>query len=118
MNRILIAFLLLLNACTFDLRGSGDPLKIEVSKYSETVPQGGTFEVFIDVLSVTDPLEVAVVPLEEISVDETVGGSYALLKVTALDSASPGTQTLKVNLRSGAATSQLALGFSVTEKPE
>lgn len=118
MNRLLFASLLLLGACTFDLRGSGETLKLEVSEYSETLPQGETFEVFVDVLSVTEPLEVSVVPLEEINVDETVGGSYVLFEVTALDGAPPGTQTLTVNLRSGTASSQLALGFTVTEKTD
>lgn len=114
MKHLLLAVLLLLNACTFDLRGDGEPLRVEVSVYPETVPQGGSFEVFVDVLSVTEPLEVAVVPPEEVSVDETIGGSYVRLDVSAAEDAPPGTYTLTVDLKSGTAASQLALGFSIT----
>lgn len=114
MRRLLLATLLLLSACTFDLRGSGEPLRVEVSEYPETVPQGGSFEVFVDVLSVTERLEVALVPLEGVGVDETIGGSYVLLAVSAAEDIQPDTYTLTVNLKSGTATSQLALGFTVT----
>ena len=109
-----IGVLLLLGACTFELTGNGEPLRVEVSEYPATVPQGGSFEVFVDVLSVTEPLEVSVSPPEEISVEETIGGSYVLLAVTVPATTPPTTHTITVDLRSGTAKAQLALGFAVT----
>lgn len=105
-----------LTACAFDLGGSGNPLTVEVSEYPDTVVQGAVFDVFIDILNVTERLEVAVVPPEGVGVEETVGGSYVLLKVSVPEDAAPGAQTITVDLRSGASTTRLALGFTVTDR--
>lgn len=116
MRRAVILTLLLLGACTFDLGGRGNPLTVEVSEYPVTVPQDGFFEVLIDVLNVTDQLEVAVTPPEEITVAETVGGSYVVLGVTVPAGTTPKAHTITVALRSGESATELALGFTVTEE--
>ena len=114
MKRLFLASLLLLGACTFELSGSGTPLEVVVSDYPAEVARGEAFEVTIDVLRVTEPLEVAVTPPEGIKVAETVGPSYAALTVAVGAEVPPIAQTVTVELRSGEARAQLALGFTVT----
>lgn len=114
MNRFFLPVLLLLGACTFELSGSGTPLEVVVSEYPAEVARGGSFEVTVDVLRVTEPLEVAVTKPEGVEVAETVGPSYAVLTVAVGAEVPPTAQTVTVELRSGEARAQLALGFTVT----
>lgn len=114
MNRLLAAPLLLLGACTFELPGGGSPLEVVVSDYPSEVARGDAFEVTVDVLAVTEPLEVAVTPPEGVEVAETVGASYAVLTVAVGAEVPEAAQTVAVALRSGEANAQLALGFTVT----
>lgn len=114
MNRSLLPLLLLLGACTFELSGSGTPLEVVVSEYPAEVARGDTFEVTVDVLAVTEPLEVAVTKPEGIEVAEKVGASYAVLTVAVGAEVPEAAQTVAVELRSGEAHAQLALGFTVT----
>ena len=114
MSRTVLATLLLLGACTFELSGSGTPLEVVVSDYPAEMARGETFEVTVDVLRVTEPLEVAVTKPEDVEVAETVGPSYAVLTVAVGAEVPEAAQTVTVELRSGEARAQLALGFTVT----
>ena len=93
--------------------GGREGLRIEVSDYPTQVTAGDTFEVFVDVLNVDAPLESNVVPPEDITVEEAVGGSFVTLRVMVPAGAEPGVRAIVIELRSGERQATVNLGFTV-----
>lgn len=108
-----VALIILLSACTIQVGGGREGLRIEVSDYPTRVTAGDTFEVFVDVLNVDAPLESNVVPPEDITVEEAVGGSFVTLRVMVPEGAEPGVRTVVIELKSGERQATVNLGFTV-----
>jgi len=107
--------LIVLSACTLQTGGGREGLRVEVSDYPTRVTAGESFEVFVDVLNVDAPLESNVVPPDDLEVQETVGGSFVVLKVNVPEGAEPGVRTVVIELKSGPRQTTVNLGFTVKE---
>lgn len=107
--------LIMLSACTLQTGGGRDGLRVEVSDYPTRVAAGERFEVFVDVLNVDAPLESNVTPPDDVGLEETVGGSFVILRVIVSEGAEPGVKTVVVELKSGSRQTTVNLGFTVEE---
>lgn len=115
--RAALITLVLLTGCVFE-RSAGSVFQLEVSRYPQQVEVGTSFEVIIDVFDIREPLEVAVMPVEGLSIDETVGGTFVMLEVTVDVSATPGATSILVALRSGIREGEVVVGFEVLAEAE
>jgi len=107
--------LIVLSACTLQTGGGREGLRVEVSDYPTRVAAGDSFEVFVDVLNVDAPLESNVVPTDDLEVQETVGGSFVILKIVIPEGTEPGVRTVVIEMKSGSRQTTVNLGFTVEE---
>lgn len=115
--RVVLVTLVLLTSCVFE-RTAGSVFQLEVSRYPQQVEAGTSFEVLIDVFDIREPLEVAVTPVEGLRIDETVGGTFVILKVTVDASATLGATSIPITLRSGGHKGEVVVGFEVVAMAE
>ena len=115
--RVALVTLALLTGCVFE-RSPGSVFQLEVSRYPQQVEAGTSFEVLIDVFDIHEPLEVAVTPVDGLRIDETVGGTFVILKVTVDASATLGATSISIALRSGVREGEIIVGFEVVAVDE